>query len=175
MTRTDHRIISIEAIRSNLEAGREVRLHINGNSMSPWLIQGDVVIVREVRPVQSMLGDILVICRGEDLVTHRLVAIDANGWYTKGDSLSQIDPPVPAKAILGRVDAVERNGSIQDLHNTRLKNIHRMIGWLSLQEGLAHRRYEGLKGDRPAGKFWVGTILSTPFRLPIWLLAVFRR
>ncbi len=175
MTVQDHRDISVEAIRSNLATRREARLHIHGSSMMPWLRQGDVVVARAVQTVQLMVGDILVTSREDGLVTHRLVARDANGWYTKGDNRFPIDPPVTISAILGRVEAVERDDFVQGLHSGRMKNIQRVIGWLSLQEGLAYRRYEGFKGKQSTGVVWAARILTLPFRIPIWVLAAFRR
>jgi signal peptidase I len=175
MMQTNYRMISLEAIQSILQNGGEARLRIDGSSMKPCLGAGDIVVVREVLPTKLVLGDILVTHRGNDLVTHRLVAVDGNGWYTKGDNLPKIDPPVPAQAIIGRVNAEERNGSVRNLHSGWSKSIHSMIAWLSLQEGLAHQRFEGVQGGRSDSVHRAAPILSLPFRLPIWVLAVFRR
>jgi len=46
---------------------------------------------------------------------------------------------------------------------------------LSLQEGLAYRKYEGFKGEQSTGVVWAARILTIPFRLPIKVLAAFRR
>ena len=118
-----------------LRRGETVQLAIDGQSMAPFLRSGDGVFVAAVAPEEIRRGDLIVVEREADWVTHRVVAIREGDWITKGDHLPHLDPPVPAEAILGRVVAVERNGIRRACSGLRWTISSRMMAWLSWAEG----------------------------------------
>jgi hypothetical protein len=89
-------------------AGRAV-FEVRGRSMKPTLRDGDAVLVllndRDVRP-----GDLAVFRLGPDTVVHRCVAVDADRLRFRGDGREDLDPPIAAAEVLGRVVALRRAG-----------------------------------------------------------------
>ena len=82
---------------------------IVGDSMSPTLETGDMVISRPVDPAYIMVGDTITYHSPIDgqLVTHRVVEIQGHGellFQTKGDACEHPDPYlVPPENIVGMV------------------------------------------------------------------------
>lgn len=144
--------------------------------MKPSLNDGDVIRIRAISSENLALGDILVTVQKGELVTHRLVAIRGDGWYTKGDNVRRLDPPVNTLTILGRVDAVERNDAWVAMDGAGTDRINRLIGWLSWQEGRTCQWLERLlERHRLAGAKWIMRLVSIPFRLTLWLILALRR
>ena len=96
------------------------------------------------------LGDILVIQRERDHLTHRLVAIREAGIQTKGDRHPDLDPPVSPDSILGLVVAIERDGRRIELKKGIRKVANALFGKLGWWE---------------ARLFQLSPIASLPIRL----------
>jgi len=81
-----------------------------GESMSPFLQEGDSLLVKEVNPKENLcLGDCLVYSSSDiKKVCHRLVKIKGEKLYLKGDNVPQVDSPVSPEDILGRVVAIKK-------------------------------------------------------------------
>ena len=111
------------------ETGARNRLKIAGNSMLPLIKDGDSVLV-EHGAAGVRRGDIIVFRYGNDLAAHRVLRVydDNTGptFVTKGDSVLQLDPPLSAGEIVGRVLAVERSGRHLSLDTP----VWRVWGWL---------------------------------------------
>lgn len=94
-------------------AGRLGRIPVVGDSMRPTLTEGLAILV-DFRPDRSQVGDLVLFRQGGALVVHRLLARvrsrRAGGpcLRTRGDGRPDLDPPVLAPSVLGRVVAVER-------------------------------------------------------------------
>jgi hypothetical protein len=172
-----YRQTALEATGDQLKDGERMRLQVNGTSMAPFLLPGDAVIILKAVPEQLARGDLVVALRKNDLVTHRLVAVEKGFWYLKGDHLPGIDPPLPAEAIFGRVIAVQRKDSIISLETPRWRLVNRMLGWLGRCEMILFIFMERFKvklfGQRSPG--WVFLLVrfaSLPYRLLARLLTL---
>lgn len=121
-------------LRESLSQGSQPRLRVTSSSMAPTLRVGDHVMIEKVRPDDLRLGDILVIQRQEDLLTHRLVAQIQSGWHTKGDQEAIPDPPCPPELILGRVNSIERGCHRISLKKNSWRIINPILGKLSWWE-----------------------------------------
>lgn len=88
----------------------EVRLRVTGASMVPAIWPGDILTVRRTDAAQLRVGQVVLYCRKEGLIAHRVTQIAADHVITKGDTLLRHDPPVIVNDVLGRVVGVERNG-----------------------------------------------------------------
>ncbi len=141
----------LTALRSALAGRRRVRLHVRGTSMAPWLGPGDVLVVEPVRAGALRPGDLVVRCDGETCLVHRLIAYDARRglWYTKGDDVSNLDPPLPSKNLVGRVVAVERNGRRQELSTRRAATVGRLLA----EMGRLEARMAAWPVPRPARRW----------------------
>src|SRR5258708_3550457 len=88
----------------------EVRLRVGGRSMLPSMHPGDVLNVRPKSRESIVLGDIILYCRGERLITHRVTGRRGSAFIVKGDARAHHDAPVPALNVLGRVVSITRGG-----------------------------------------------------------------
>ena len=68
------------------EASGSLRLTVTSDSMRPLLRVGDGVVVQPIDPSALQPGDVIVVQRGGEWITHRLVAVDERGWHTHGDN-----------------------------------------------------------------------------------------
>jgi signal peptidase I len=141
--------------------------------MEPLLHPGDVVVVEPVQPNKLYRGDVIVVQRRGELITHRLVGMDHDGWRTKGDHDPYFDAPVPAQAILGRVIAIERNGTRVDLQTRCWRAVNRWLGRLGWWEAwlfqTGQRVRAGLLGTPLYS--WppvLAALLLLPFRIVTW-------
>lgn len=136
---------ALDISSSSLKDGERMRLRVNGRSMEPLLKPGDFVIAKVV-PISALSrGDLIVVRREDDLVTHRLVAVDAKGWHTKGDGTRYADTPISARSIIGRVIAIERGDSLVSVRGGRRQMINSILGWVGWLESGVYRVGKRLK------------------------------
>jgi hypothetical protein len=80
--------------------------------MLPVLREGDEVVARrmDLGAVDELgLGDLLVVdLPGAGLVVHRFLLRRGGELRTRGDGSGVMDPPVPVKDVLARVEEVRR-------------------------------------------------------------------
>ena len=123
-----------ELIDSDLVKQNPVVLNVTSLSMYPILQPGDRVLI-QVIPIESMRrGDLLVTRRTDGFLTHRLVAVDVNGWYTKGDRNTKVDAPIDPSNIVGVVVEVDRCGKRIGLNTRSQRLLARWLSWLGWQE-----------------------------------------
>jgi signal peptidase I len=90
--------------------GGSLPVVLTGNSMSPFLLSGDLLEVEPLREKNSR-GDVIYFRSSDEgrMVVHRVVGVNATGVRTRGDNNQSDDPtPVPLDAIVGRVVAAHR-------------------------------------------------------------------
>lgn len=108
---------------------RQHLIPITGNSMFPLIQDGDRVLVAHgLSDVRQ--GDVIVFRRTGGLIAHRVLRIydDDTGpiFITKGDNARQLDLPLGADEIIGRVLVAERGKRHMSLDTASW----RVIGWL---------------------------------------------
>jgi signal peptidase len=85
---------------------------ISGDSMHPALQAGDVAVIQEVSPTEIQVGDVVRFQYQGVHVVHRVIEVRQTQegliFITQGDANNQIDPPVPADRIDGKVVFVIR-------------------------------------------------------------------
>jgi signal peptidase len=94
----------------SLRRGNPLRLRARGGSMLPFLLDGDVVVVRPAAVAEIRIGD--VICYeppSGGVCLHRVIGREERGFVTRGDALTYAEI-VPDTALLGLVAARERGG-----------------------------------------------------------------
>lgn len=83
--------------------------------MLPTLWPGDVVTVHSVSPEQVEPGEIVLYMRQDRFFIHRIVSKnltqDEALLVTRGDCMSENDPPIGRSELLGKVTEVRRSGS----------------------------------------------------------------
>ena len=90
-----------------------LRLKVTGKSMTPFLIGGEVLTIKNVRGAPLRLGDLILYkTRDGSLLLHRIVSKgrkrDTPIFQTKGDALLSADEPVFARDVLGKVIRIEK-------------------------------------------------------------------
>jgi signal peptidase I len=162
--------VALELSSARFREGDAFRLRVNGNSMSPALRPGDSLLAEVIPLAGYTPGDLVVIRRQADWVTHRLLKIEGTDWIVKGDNLPLPDPGVRSEDILGRVVAVERGTIRIDLQGPRWQRAKRRIARLSEWEArifrLGMRIKTRLSGSQP--RPWAQVLargLALPFRL----------
>jgi len=154
------------------EAGGVLRLTVTSDSMRPLLRAGDAVVVEPIEPHALQPGAVIVVQRGGEWITHRLVAIDEYGWHTHGDHTRYVDEAARADEIVGRVITIERGAQTIDLRQPRWAAIERRINRVQrLQVGIcdAARRRTGAQSS-----WWtraLGRLINWPFQFAVYWLA----
>lgn len=87
-----------------LRAGQTVDLPLGGASMRPLFAPGDVLRVRPAAATTVRPGEVVLVDLGGRLLCHRLVYAAGDRIVTRGDDAFACDPPLPADALIGRVD-----------------------------------------------------------------------
>jgi signal peptidase I len=137
------------------QAAGPLRLPVVSDSMRPLLRAGDWILVEAVTPAALCLGDIIVVQRGAQLITHRVVAHDEQGWRTHGDNTRVLDHVVLPAEIVGQVSTIERGAQRIDLQARRWQTANRWIGKID------RAKLHVLSAGR-----------ATPFRSARWLAAL---
>jgi signal peptidase I len=101
--------------------------------MLPTLWPGDVLTVHSVRPDQIEPGEIVLYMRQGRFFIHRIVSKNFTrekpSLVTRGDCMSENDPPVWSSQLLGKVIEVKRSGSVF-VPAQKLSVFRRLLAWL---------------------------------------------
>ena len=114
-----------ELITELLQDGYRVNFSAPGHSMYPTIMANEKIVVAPIDPAAVRTGDIILYRANGCLIAHRVAhikkmnpeaGITNAGWsfILKGDASRTYDEPVKFKQILGKVIAIERNGSSID-------------------------------------------------------------
>ncbi|MFT4524489.1 MAG: hypothetical protein ACI85F_000632 [Bacteroidia bacterium] len=100
--------------RDLLESGKTIKLKLDGRSMFPSILPGDVATVHKVDASELKLGQVVVFEISNSWIAHRIVGLKKiNGQTvirTQGDAITKLDDDMGIDSILGLVITVERSG-----------------------------------------------------------------
>jgi hypothetical protein len=101
-----------EAVGEGIGRGRVVRLVARGNSMRPFLRDGDEIRIVPPSPGLPRPGEIVLVRTDCGASLHRVIRVNERTATirTKGDGLSEADQPVARTAVIGLAEAVRRHG-----------------------------------------------------------------
>ncbi|MGQ9525009.1 MAG: GNAT family N-acetyltransferase [Armatimonadota bacterium] len=108
----------LDLLREAASRSGTVRLQVQGFSMTPTIRDGEVVHVRPASIHDLHHGDIALVEIDGIIRAHRVREVIPGpdpALITRGDAVPQDDPPVTHQHVLGRVDAVERGGTLVPL------------------------------------------------------------
>jgi len=71
-------------------------LQVSGGSMEPVLHSGDAILIRQERFSSLTEGDIIVFCRGGELIVHEIITMGDGYVITQGTANDVPDEPVSA-------------------------------------------------------------------------------
>jgi uncharacterized repeat protein (TIGR01451 family) len=112
-----------------LSGGLGFRFQARGTSMAPTIQDGEILQVTPVRPEALHKGDIVLFADGRRFRAHRLVRVDHQRevFMTRGDAGSEMDRPLRAQHILGKVVSTQATPGAP------------AISLCSLRAGIQHR------------------------------------
>ena len=132
-----------------LRASGRLRLRVNGWSMLPTMMPGDVLMIERVGGDSICMGDIVLFHRDRRLFVHRLVSSSEDGRIvTRGDAMPRPDsPPVAASELLGKVSLIVRSGHCVE-PRTKLGIIRRIMAEIMRRSNSAARIFVRVQGMR---------------------------
>jgi len=101
-----------EVLQAFLQKEIPFRFKAAGQSMSPFIKDGDQLTVSSLSNKSPRFGDVVVCIHPESkkLIIHRLIGKKSSSYMIKGDNTYGKYDLIPGKNILGKVSKVERNG-----------------------------------------------------------------
>lgn len=124
-----------DIIRDLLSRKDVVTVKAIGDSMWPFIREGDMVVLKKCNIGDLSIGDIVVYTNknSDTLVSHRVVKKIKEGVFSKGDGwLSRCDI-VNKDNLIGRLIRIIRKDKILDLDSSLYKGLNRIIAWMSLR------------------------------------------
>jgi hypothetical protein len=104
----------LEISQEILEKGKQFSFIARGTSMSPFIKEGDSVVVSPLSGPLSV-GDVVLVRSDEGLILlHRIIQCLPTGVVTKGDSASEDDGFITAEDVFGK--ATQVSGSDFNFH-----------------------------------------------------------
>jgi len=100
--------------RKLLNDGHQVQFKLGGNSMFPYLRDGEVAVTVRIPADQLKVGQVIVFEQNGRWIAHRLVEIiqtkERSNYVAQGDSIMRPDAPISEDAYMGVVIGFLRNG-----------------------------------------------------------------
>lgn len=96
-----------------LARGTSLRFQARGNSMRPFIKDGDILGIKPIEATEVQVGDVILFRQGGRILVHRVVKRHVENevmLIVKGDSHLRPDGPVHPDQLLGKVTSVEREG-----------------------------------------------------------------
>lgn len=147
-----------EIIIDLLKSGKSAELSANGYSMFPTLRPGDKVLIKPA--FENSLpppGSIIIVNLNNVFVLHRLtwtgIRKDASGstlLITRGDCMSEPDPPFQPDKIVGVADSYVRNNRQYNIicripsEGEYKMNRLKLWLWMKMRKALKNSPFEGI-------------------------------
>ena len=110
-----HLELAVEVLRSS----GDLRFRANGASMLPSIFPGDILLVQSQPMANVRCGDVALWSRDGRFYAHRVTRLlqdgDRTAVVTRGDALTEDDPPIGRDEYLGAVLAVVRRGRLIEI------------------------------------------------------------
>lgn len=102
-------------VRAALQRGQSVSLTANGSSMLPFIADGATIELVPPR-IPVRLGDIVLAQSSADqYVLHRVVKIEGDSIFLRGDAQSHREGPFPSQALLALAVTASIHGDVRVL------------------------------------------------------------
>ena len=99
-----------------LSCGESFWLTVTGGSMFPTLHDESDSVYIEPLNGKLKVGDIpLVLDGGEHCILHRVIRMDGDVFYLRGDALFRVEGPIARASILGIATLYRRNEKVRKL------------------------------------------------------------
>ncbi len=116
-------------IDAALKRNQRVRLTVTGSSMFPFIRSGDVVELEPLHRPPAVGEVVLARCpsgpEGERYVVHRVVRVQGEALFLRGDSQPDSEGPFRASDLLALVTTLHRKGRAHRID----RGLRRRLGW----------------------------------------------
>lgn len=85
--------------------------------MLPFLRSGDILFLRKIKFQQVKINDLIMVKKGTNIFSHRVIYKNVSYLITKGDNNPQSDGKILPKQMIWKVYQIKRNGHIINLEN----------------------------------------------------------
>jgi Peptidase S24-like len=101
-----------ELLRAVLAKGKPFRFRAGGSSMSPFIKDGDIVIVSPLLGRKPRTGEVVAFLHPGTgkVAVHRIVRKKTGWFFLRGDNSFSVDGALTFDRVLGSVTRVERQG-----------------------------------------------------------------
>ena len=115
----------IELLRAVMAKGVPFRFRLKGDSMLPFLKDGDVATIYPLISAMPKYGEIVAFIQPGigKLSIHRVIWVDDHSVITKGDNNPFNDGYIQKENILGKLTSIERNGKTASLTPSRFRTL----------------------------------------------------
>ncbi|MBC7765452.1 MAG: signal peptidase I [Hyphomonadaceae bacterium] len=102
----------VQLAKEVLSQGNGFRFCAYGNSMMPFLKDGDIITLKPNRQNKRQVGEVVAFLQPKNntLAVHRVLKVMDNCCILKGDNNENIDGEIPNSAIIGIVTRIDRKG-----------------------------------------------------------------
>jgi signal peptidase I len=109
---SDAHAVRCDLAQEILRSSGRLHLQVTGWSMLPTVWPGDTLLIDHSDAHHVSEGDIVLFERGRRFFVHRIVKKNVEGSQilTRGDAMSQPDPPFAERELLGKVSQILRHG-----------------------------------------------------------------
>ena len=164
-----------------LQDGNIIRIRPQGYSMYPLFIPGrDEALIESVSADTVRKNDVVLYRRDQSiLVLHRICKITAEGFFMVGDNQSEIEGPLRADQIKGRLIAFVRNGKEISVKNPLYRFLSALWLFMLPLRPVCFRITAFLRGSKKQILFTAEFLsavmfLPLPLHLPILLTLAHR-
>lgn len=121
--RRDSRLFK-ELCEALLRRGNAAQFRVNGQSMTPNLLDGDDIVVAPTNAAQLRRGDVVLAENTEGLRVHRVNSSDSYPGEMRLRSDTGLDEDAPASQILGKVVVMRRGAQEQKFDTIQTRFVH---------------------------------------------------
>lgn len=113
--------VLIPLVHAALNRGQNVRLTVKGDSMIPFIHNGDLIELEPIRSNLSTSDIVLAKTANGYFVLHRIVHIKDENVWLRGDSQNYCEGPIARKKIIGRAIKLSHEGFNYSLNHGLLR------------------------------------------------------
>jgi signal peptidase I len=129
-----------------LERMGNARVRVHGNSMRPFIQDGDIVRVCKCDAAALGCGDIAACRVGDALVVHRVLYRTRRTLRLKGDTFATPDRALAHENLLGRVTHVETPNGLMCLITTKARILNLLVLAYMIPLSIALRAHAKITG-----------------------------
>ena len=97
--------------------GSEIKARLKGESMLPFLKNGQTLLFRPAEAESIAVGNIVLYHENDKVISHRVFRKGKGFIQTKADASVYADSPITSDRLIGKVVAVEKDGRVSRLDN----------------------------------------------------------